>query len=63
MKRSFSEAEIIGVLNQQNAGQTVEQITRQHGISQATFFNRSGGPVEAKVRWHEPLGSQALEAA
>lgn len=40
MKKSkFSESKIISILNQQEAGQTVSEICREHGISQPTFFN------------------------
>lgn len=40
MKKSrFTERQIIGILKQQQAGQTVNEICREHGISQATFYN------------------------
>lgn len=35
----FSEAQIVAILKQQQAGQTVVQIAREHGISEATFYN------------------------
>jgi len=39
MKKSrFSEAQILGVLRQQDQGQTVVQICREHGISEPTFY-------------------------
>lgn len=39
MKRTnFSEAQIIGILKQQDAGSKVADICREHGISDATFF-------------------------
>ncbi len=39
MKKSrFSEAQILGVLRQQDQGQTVVQICRKHGISEPTFY-------------------------
>ncbi len=38
MKKSrFSEAQILGILRQQDQGQTVAQICREHGLSEATF--------------------------
>ncbi len=47
MKKSrFSEAQILGILRQQDQGQTVAQICREHGLSEATFYqwkNKFGG--------------------
>ena len=40
MKKSkFTESKIISILKQQQAGLPVSDICREHGISQATFFN------------------------
>lgn len=40
MKKSkFNESKIISILKQQQAGLPVSDICREHGISQATFFN------------------------
>ena len=39
MKKSrCSEAQILGILRQQDQGQTVVQICREHGISEPTFY-------------------------
>lgn len=38
-KTRFTESQIIGILKQQQAGQSVNDICRAHGISQATFYN------------------------
>ena len=39
MKRSrFSEAQIIGILKEQESGQKTADICRRHGISEATFY-------------------------
>ena len=40
MKKSrFSESQIISILNQQELGMKVRDICREHGISDATFYN------------------------
>ncbi|QOW09859.1 transposase [Kaistella flava (ex Peng et al. 2021)] len=40
MKNSkFSEVQIIKILSEQNQGKTVNEICRNHGISQPTFYN------------------------
>ena len=39
MKRSrFSEAQIIGILKEQESGQKTADVCRRHGISEATFY-------------------------
>lgn len=39
MKRSrFSEAQIIGILKEQESGEKTADICRRHGISEATFY-------------------------
>jgi len=37
-KTRFSEAQIVAILKQQETGQTVGQIIREHGISEPTFY-------------------------
>ena len=37
-KSRFSEAQIVAILRQQEQGQTVVQIVREHGISEPTFY-------------------------
>ena len=39
MKKRFNEAQIIGVLQEQEAGAKVGNLCRRHGISEATFYN------------------------
>ena len=38
-KTRFTETQIIKILKQQELGKTVGDICREHGISQATFYN------------------------
>lgn len=37
-KGRFNESQIVAILKQQESGQTVAQISREHGISEATFY-------------------------
>jgi putative transposase len=39
MKKRFSEAQIIGILKEQESGGKVADICRRHGISDATFYS------------------------
>ena len=40
MKRSrFSETQIISILKEADAGLSVKEVCRKHGISDATFYN------------------------
>jgi putative transposase len=38
-KITFTEAQILGILKEQEQGLKVAEICRQHGISDATFYN------------------------
>jgi putative transposase len=38
-KSRFSESQIIGVVRKQEAGVTTEEVCRQHGTSQQTFYH------------------------
>ena len=38
-KKRFTEAQIVSILHQQEAGKAVKDISREHGISDATFYN------------------------
>jgi putative transposase len=54
MKQSrFSERQIIGVLNQVEAGKKVQDVCREHGISPATYYNwksRYGGMSVSELK-------------
>jgi len=38
-KVRFTETQIISILKQQEAGMSVKDLAREHGISEATFYN------------------------
>jgi putative transposase len=38
-KTRFTEAQIVSILQQQEAGKSVKDISRENGISDATFYN------------------------
>jgi putative transposase len=38
-KTRFTETQIISILKQQEAGISVKDLAREHGISEATFYN------------------------
>lgn len=52
-KTRFTETQIVSILKQQEAGLTVKEICREHGISDATFYNwksKYGGMEASDVR-------------
>ena len=52
-KSRFSETQIIRVLNEVEAGKTVNDVCREHGISDATFYNwraKYGGMEVSQVK-------------
>jgi putative transposase len=54
----FSESQIVAILKQQDSGQTVAQITREHGVSEATFYNWNGAARAGQVWWYAGFRSQ-----
>jgi len=51
--RRFSESQIISILKQQEAGMKTADICREHGLSQATFYNwksKYGGMEASDVK-------------
>jgi putative transposase len=52
-KVRFTETQIISILKQQEAGMSVKDLAREHGISEATFYNwkaKFGGMDANEVR-------------
>lgn len=53
MKRSrFSDAQIIGILKEHQAGMTAAELCRKHGISDATFY-----------KWRSKFGGMEVSEA
>ena len=54
MKKSrFTESQIVAILKEGEAGVPVAQVLRQHGISQATYYNwkaKYGGASVAELK-------------
>ena len=54
MKKSrFGESQIVAILKEGDAGVPVAQVLRQHGISQATYYNwkaKYGGASVAELK-------------
>ncbi len=64
MKKSrFTESKIVSILKQQESGRTVQEICREYGISQATFFNwksKYGGMNASHLRRLKELEEENL---
>ncbi len=61
MKRRFTEEQIIGVLREQEAGGTVKEVTRRHGVSEQSFYRwkaNYGGLEVSEVRRLKELESE-----
>ncbi|PRY27037.1 putative transposase [Spirosoma oryzae] len=58
----FSEAQIVAIIQQQQTGTTVAHIIREHGISEATFYNwkqKYGGMQVSEVKRLKDLEADA----
>jgi putative transposase len=64
MKKSrFTESKIVNILKQQETGRTVQEICREYGISQATFFNwksKYGGMSASHLKRLKELETENL---
>ena len=52
-KSKFTEAQIVGMLREHEAGKKITDICREHGISQPTFYNwksKYGGLDASQLR-------------
>jgi putative transposase len=52
-KTKITESQIVGILAQQEKGQKVSDVCREHGISQPTFYNwqkKYGGMSVSELR-------------
>ncbi len=61
MKRRFTEERIIGILREREAGGTVTEITRRHGVSEQSFYRwkaKYGGLEVSEVRRLKELESE-----
>ena len=67
MKKPFTEEQIIGVLREADAGAKPAELCREHGISEATYYNweaKFGGrTVSDAQRLKELLAESMLDKA
>ena len=56
-KSRFSEAQVIGVLREQESGATTAEVCRRHGISEQTFYR-----WKAKYGGMGPSGASRLKS-
>jgi putative transposase len=52
-KTRFTETQIVSILKQQEAGRPIKELAREHGISDATFYNwkaKYGGMEASDVK-------------
>ena len=52
-KTRFTETQIVSILRQQEGGRTTKELCREHGISEATFYNwksKYGGMEASDVK-------------
>ena len=57
-KITFTEAQILGILKEQEQGLKVAEICRKHGISDATFYNwknKYAGMTVDELKWLKAL--------
>jgi putative transposase len=52
MRKRYTEEQIIGILNESQAGATTGELVRRHGISRQTFY-----------RWRQKYGGMQVDEA
>lgn len=57
----FSEAQIVAIIQQQQTGATVAHIIREHGISEATFYNWNRGAGATEIRGNASFRGQTTQ--
>ena len=60
-KTRFTETQIVSIIKQQEAGQKTADLCREHGISEATFYNwkaKYGGMEVADVKKMKEMESE-----
>ncbi len=65
-KSRFTEHQIIGILKSVEAGRTVKDVCREHGISEATYYNwksKYGGMEAADIRCLKGLEEENRRAS
>jgi putative transposase len=65
-KTRFTETQIVSILKQQEAGRSVKELAREHGISDATFYNwkaKYGGMEASDVKKMKDLEEEKRTAA
>jgi putative transposase len=62
MKKSqFTETQIVGILNEADAGLKVRDVCRKHGISEATYYNwkaKYGGMSASELKRTKELEAE-----
>ena len=57
----FTEAQIIGMIKEQEAGMPTAEVCRRHGLSPASFykFKAKYGGMNVSVKWSGKFGQRA----
>ena len=64
-KTRFTETQIVSILKQHEAGRSIKDLAREHGISEATFYNwkaKYGGMEGKRCKEDEGFGRREQSA-